>query len=47
MVDETDTNKVQKHYNRKYHALLKFVRSLPQKIKSLKKRFDDQTNDIQ
>ena len=29
-----NTNKVQKHYSRKHHALLKFVHSLPQKIQS-------------
>ena len=45
--DKRNTNKVQKHYSRKHHALLKFVRSLPQKIESSKKRFGDQTNDIQ
>ena len=40
-------NKVQKHYSRKHHALIKFVCSLPQKLESSKKRFGDQTNDIQ
>ena len=29
------------------HVMLKFVRSLPQKIKSSEKRFGDQANDIQ
>ena len=28
-----ETNKVQKHYSRKHHALLEFVRSLLQKVK--------------
>ena len=41
MVDEItnkrNTNKVQKHYSRKHHALPKFVHSLPQKIESSKK----------
>ena len=46
MTKETQT-KVRKHYSREHHALLKFVRSLPQKIESSKKRFGDQTNDIQ
>ena len=32
-----NTNKLQKYYSRKHHALLKFVRSLPQKIESFKK----------
>ena len=41
-----NTNKVQKHYSRKHHALLKFACSLPQKIESSKKRFGDQASDI-
>ena len=46
MTKETEA-KVRKHYSRPHHALLTFVRSLPQKIKSSKKRFGDQTNDVQ
>ena len=30
-----------------HHALLKFVHSLPQKIESSKKKFGNQTNDMQ
>ena len=37
MNDKRNTKKVQKHYSREHHALLKFVRSLPQKIESSKK----------
>ena len=35
--DKRNTNKVQKHYSRKHHALQTFVRSLPQNLNLQKK----------